>query len=327
MMKYLKSITAIKYHHQNNEYLIASGEKVNIYNASLNLRQVYDEPVWYALLFGNYYLFQNENGEKIKYINLTDENLEVKVLMNGNYYLFRNFIFQNSILIKNINGTITEFDSDLLEKKSSEIGRYNTFFSLEKYFKIFGTNVSFNFIGSDIELWRKEFTDSINKIEVWNEEVVLVATHGNYITTLYALAAATGEVIWEKPNMATDFQIQSDFIYCFTKIAFSCINISDGEIVYQYNLKTKFIENDFDGVTNMTVFGEYVYFSGINDTVISMWELATGNLVWHHRLYPKKNTGRETEKMFIAAGEAPKFVGNRLYQLDGSKTLHIFERE
>ncbi|RZK13322.1 MAG: hypothetical protein EOO43_18055 [Flavobacterium sp.] len=226
-----------------------------------------------------------------------------------------------------MNGTIAEFDSDLLEKKSNEIGRYNTFFSLEKYFKIFGTNVSFNFIGSDIELWRKEFTADIAKIEVWNEEIVLVATHGNYITTILALKAETGEVIWEKPNMSLGLQIQGDFVYSFTTFAFSCINVITGNIEYSYNLMEKFTENNFDEVTNMTISGEYVYFSGIHDTVISMWELATGNLVWHYRLYPKENVGRDTDKMFIAAGEAPKVVGNRLYQLDGSKTLHIFERE
>lgn len=216
-------------------------------------------------------------------------------------------------------------DKYLSEKQLFSTHKYiPIYLDIQRCYCQFGNNeiATYN-ISNGIKIWKEEFRHKIQKIDVWRDSIVLVYTNEDNVSTIYALDSLTGLCLWQNDEIASNFQIQNNQIYFFRKEAFYCIDVRDGNIAYSYNLFAKFTENSFDETTNMLVKGNYVYFSGIMDCIISMWELETGNLVWHHRLYPREQTGRKTDGYNLL--EAVQISGNKLYQLDSGGNLYVFE--
>lgn len=323
-MKYLTAIKTINYFHQYEEYLIASGEKIAVYNANLQVIDSLDISPWYALLFDNYYIFQSENGQEVRYIDLNDIGFTSYSFDNDTkYYLFRNSIIDGNLLIENTLNEIVFFDAKLNKESSYTIGRYRLFLPQKHYLKVWLNNLSYNDIITNAELWRSEFTDNIQKIEVWEEKVVLIELVGQNENKIIALNAEKGTEVWQ--TQGAKLQIINNKIYGVRLnhsqlkiIEYNPLDVGNSK---EYDL-TKLIFEILGKTENFqyTIQDDIIYISITSRKTLLVIDLLSSQLIWRYDFAPSA----QPRSHWI---EEPKVSGNRIYVLDEEKTLHIFERD
>ncbi len=204
--------------------------------------------------------------------------------------------------------------------------QYGRLFSSSKWlFLINNLNLINLNLDTGAELWRKEFSDDIQKIEVWEEKVVLVATSGNQLNALTALDAETGRVIWEREDMFLDLKIIGDKVYTaiidHTIVKLVEVDPIDCIQSVEYDL-TQIILTELGKVANFkyTIQDSLVYLSVISRKILLVIDFRKNELVWRYDFAPPIQ-GRN---YWI---DEPQVSENRLYVMDEQNTLHIFERE
>lgn len=80
-----------------------------------------------------------------------------------------------------------------------------------------------------------------------------------------------------------------------------------------------------DPYGNVVFKDQQMYLAGILDTIISVWDINTGKLLWQHRLYDKSLTGRRGNSI-PASENILQVQDNRIYVLDSERVLHVFEK-
>lgn len=142
---------------------------------------------------------------------------------------------------------------------------------------------------------------------------------------LLALDIDTGKLRWVIKGPGLRFQPDNDRILCFSGGNILQIDLSNGAIIHSVAVLDTMLAADIDPHGNVVFKDQEMYLTGTLDTMISVWEINTGKLLWNHRLYDKSLTGRrgiviqESENML-------QVHDNRMYILDSERVLHVFEK-
>ena len=180
--------------------------------------------------------------------------------------------------------------------------------------------INFSNLDTGEIIWQKDYQFKITKIEVWNYELVFLdlLTSPN---TILGIQTKDGNVLWQKTGIF--LHIYDDFIYFISNPNHSTFIVKKIEPI-------KGIEQIFDlsiileknnlllDVMKMeyVVKDNLIYFSFFYKKTLLIVNLKTLKQEWIHKI--------ETNASWI---NEPRIVGNRLYVLDETNTLHIFEKE
>lgn len=317
MEQLFKTLSNVKFYYQFKDYLITTGETINIYD-SYNLINSYNEDIYSSVLFSNFLVFQNTNGKEVKYIDLDNENFRINILsFEENYYLFKYDILENSLLLKNTNGEICEFNSKLIKKKNTIISRYSKFIDVNKYLNIEERSLLNKSLITGNTLWKKDFPSDIAKIEVWNEKAVVIELYDAH--TIIALSSDDGQLLWEQSGWLLHVYENAIYMIYNPNPNTLIVKITDaisGSVI-NYDLSEILKQNQLLGETmQYTVVDNLIYFSFFYKKIVIIINLQTLELQWLHQI--------QTNASWI---NEPRVESSRLYILDSDNTLHIFEKE
>tara|TARA_R110000868_G_scaffold174660_1_gene411447 strand:+ start:931 stop:1944 length:1014 start_codon:yes stop_codon:yes gene_type:complete len=279
----------------------------------------------------------DENNFKtilINAINNKIENLDyVLILLNDTNGIFLSnenkkwniirVIKKNSEIINN------KFDLNLINKVLDN----NTFLSKKE------NNLSCHQLENAEKLWRLDVSKLGEYLhlkgteheelragtvhELYNYNTILVALLRN--DTIIGIDSATGAVLWQKPL----FLFISRPVELNDKLYHIITGVDVKNMLQVYDLATGKLEREVE-ITH-PVLKENTFFTKrfINDTYIALTATKTGEiLVINHKTAIVENYAKLPNlKEKIPIDNIPQVHQNKVYQLDGEGTLHIFEKE
>ncbi|HWV65460.1 PQQ-binding-like beta-propeller repeat protein [Chitinophaga sp.] len=142
---------------------------------------------------------------------------------------------------------------------------------------------------------------------------------------LLCLDAGNGHLHWQLKGAGMKFQVTDQIILCFVNAEIWQINIADGARLHSIDLSSHIKFAGIDPYANVIFRDNKMYLAGILDTIISEWNIQTGELLWYHRVHDASKAGRRGV-MIPAASDAFYVFDNRIYALDSKQTLHVFEK-
>lgn len=143
---------------------------------------------------------------------------------------------------------------------------------------------------------------------------------------LLCLDAGNGQLHWQVKDAGMRFLATDQTILCFVNTEIWQINAADGVRLHSADLSSHIKSAGIDPYANVIFRDNKMYLAGILDTIISEWNIQTGELLWHYRLHDTTKTGRRG--IMIPAAEDVFYVfDNHMYILDSEQTLHVFERD
>jgi outer membrane protein assembly factor BamB len=166
--------------------------------------------------------------------------------------------------------------------------------------------------------------------EIFNQpriykDLVLVNIRQKFNLFVVGLDINTGQLRWYRQDTGLEFQVEDDKILCFSGNDILQIDPATGAILHAVSVQEKLTAAGIDPYGNVVFKDRHMYLAGILDTIISVWDIHTGALLWQHRLYDKSLTGRRG--ISIPASENILQVhDNRIYVLDSERVLHVFEK-
>ncbi|MBS0030098.1 outer membrane protein assembly factor BamB family protein [Chitinophaga sp. 22321] len=142
---------------------------------------------------------------------------------------------------------------------------------------------------------------------------------------LLCLDACNGRLRWQVKEAGMRFQVTDLVILCFVNAEIWQVNKEDGERIRTTDLSSHISSTGIDAYANLVFKDNKMYLAGILDTIISEWNIQTGELLWQYQLYDTGETGRRG--IMIPAAEDVFYVfDNRICVLDSEQNLHIFKR-
>lgn len=153
---------------------------------------------------------------------------------------------------------------------------------------------------------------------------IYVGVTGGQTDYLLCLDAGNGQLHWQVKGAGMRFQETDQTILCFVNTEIWQINAANGARLHGADLSSHVKSAGIDPYANVIFRNNKMYLAGILDTIISEWDIQTGELLWHYRIHDTSKTGRRG--IMIPAAEDVFYVfDNRMYVLDSEQTLHVFE--
>lgn len=333
-MQSIKKFKNISNFHFANNRFIFCGKNLIITDTYFSELKLFDLSVGYSVIFKENLLLQSENGQEILFLNLTSEDLEIKVLGTEKFYLFRNTIIDDFIFINSTNNSVSVLDKTLSKKKEYNIGRYLKILPDAKIL-----NQSFNeLLLIDVSedkspqiQWQLNFQTILNSQEaklfgdlieyVGNLFFFLSDQNGKY--GIYCVEIATGKILNQTNEIGGFLKLSSGLLYLNTDYIVTTIH-SDTFEIKQIDLRSilepKGLNLGIMMQINLMV-GELYYFvcqngrSGV--ATVGIINLEDKNLVWTIEI-PIESGSYWVKEIQVH--------GNRLFVLTQGGTLHIFER-
>ncbi|MEZ2444647.1 hypothetical protein AB6805_23135 [Chitinophaga sp. RCC_12] len=146
--------------------------------------------------------------------------------------------------------------------------------------------------------------------------------HTDYLLCL----DGNGQLCWQVKGAGMRFQATDQTVLCFVNMEIWKINAADGARLYDVDLSAHIKSAGIDPYSNVIFRDDKMYLAGILDTIISEWNIQTGDLLWHYRIHDANKTGRRGI-VIPAAEDVFHVFDNRIFVLDSEQTLHVFEKD
>lgn len=140
---------------------------------------------------------------------------------------------------------------------------------------------------------------------------------------LLCLDAGNGQLYWQVKGAGMRFQATDQAILCFVNTEIWQIHAADGARLHSVDLSSHVKSAGIDPYANVIFRDNKMYMAGILDTIVSEWNIQTGELLRHYRIHDPGKTGRKGI-MIPAAEDVLHVFDNRIYVLDSEQTLHVF---
>lgn len=155
--------------------------------------------------------------------------------------------------------------------------------------------------------------------------ILIMSVTGN---KLIGIDNKNGKLLWKNEYPPKGFFYQQYKNEFFTLHENFCqINLHTGEEKSLYPFFKVFEEQNTEAYTKQILTDKYLFTIGQWDLVILQWDKKTGEILWRHELYPKTKTGRNGITLKGDVLEPVQYDNGKLYVLDSTKTLHIFDRQ
>jgi len=158
-----------------------------------------------------------------------------------------------------------------------------------------------------------------------HENYLLLGMRQRFNIYLLGINIDTGQLHWQLQGPGLRTEVDNDKILCFDGHDILQIDPATGAILHAVSVHDKMTAAGINPYGNVVFKEQHMYLAGILDTIISVWNINTGELLWQHRLYDKSLTGRRGISI-PASDNILQVHDNRIYVLDSERVLHVFER-
>lgn len=154
--------------------------------------------------------------------------------------------------------------------------------------------------------------------------VLVLRVSGN---RLIGIDNKTGKLLWEKKPKGNGFYYQTykDELYILHE-NFCLLNPHTGDEMPMFPFFEELERQKAENYVKVLLTDKYLFSIGQWDLVILQWDKKTGELLWRHEIHPDKKKGRSGITLKGDVLEPVQYGNGKLYVLDSTKTLHIFER-
>lgn len=138
----------------------------------------------------------------------------------------------------------------------------------------------------------------------------------------------TGKLLWkiQYPPIVFFYGKHNDEFYVMHE-SFCLLNPLTGKETPRFPFLSVFEKEKVENYCVQLFSDKYMYTIGRWDLNILQWDKQTGEIVWKQELHPKKRKGRHGVTLKGDVLEPVQFANGKLYVLDSTKVLHIFETE
>ncbi|WP_185937192.1 outer membrane protein assembly factor BamB family protein [Chitinophaga polysaccharea] len=285
----------------NEEVVIRTKDNIITWNTDSNVRKEYP--------------FNYTGSLQIKL--LYDDSMIIRNKTAAGWNLSK-YNFRNSSIIWETDGAYTHLftrNGDLLVATHTEKKELLTCFSEAKGTAMWEVNIN------ELGLPAGNY-EIVARGQFAGNRIYVGVTSGQ-TDYLLCLDAGNGRLHWLVKGAGMRFQVTGQTILCFVNREIWHINAADGVCLHSVDLSSLIKFADIDLYANIIFRDNKMYMAGILDTIISEWDIQTGELLWHYRIHDTSKTGRKG--IMIPAAEDVFYVfDNRMYVLDSEQTLHIF---
>jgi hypothetical protein len=155
--------------------------------------------------------------------------------------------------------------------------------------------------------------------------VLVLRVSGN---RLIGIDNKNGKLLWEKKPKGNGFYYQNykDELYILHENVCQLDPLT-GEEKPLFPFFEELKRQKADDYVKILLTDKYLFSIGQWDLVILQWDKKTGELLWRHEIHPDKKKGRNGITLKGDILEPIQYGSGKLYVLDSTKTLHIFDRE
>lgn len=182
---------------------------------------------------------------------------------------------------------------------------------------LFMWNLSVNELGSYTdELTKQKVSGRIEELIVVDDSILVASVHRYGIL---GISLQTGAILWQIPNIQ-NVVLHERVLYSFSDFYFE-IDAITGQVVRQEDYKTLFKNNNFRTywLTKPAISENLIAIASHYDNALLLLDRTDFSISQRLELGKASNG--------IPLTNTPQIHLNRLYQLDGDNTLHIFEQE
>lgn len=285
----------------NEEAIIRTKDKIIAWDTGSNVRKEYP--------------FNYTGSLQIKL--LYDDNMIIRNKTAAGWNLSK-YNFRDSSTTWETDGAYTHLfarNNDLLVATHTEKKEVLTCFSEAKGGLLWEVNINeMGLLAGSYEI--------ISRVQFAHDRIYVGVT-GMQTDYLLCLDAGNGQLHWQLKGAGMRFQAGDQAILCFVNTEVWQIHAADGARLHSVDLSSHVKSAGIDPYANVIFRDNKMYMAGVLDTIISEWNIQTGELLWHYRIHDAGKTGR-SGVMIPAAEDVFHVFGNRMYVLDSEQTLHIF---
>ena len=241
---------------------------------------------------------------------------------NGTYYLWTAKYGENELFIRQntLTGDKCIYKLDLITR-GLEIASYVSpqNILLKNNLNLYNGIKFIRLSNYGTEVWYREFSDDIHKLEVWDEQVILGEISDINVHKIFALNVSDGSEIWCQTGGKLQL-IKNDVygvVHTQTTLKIIQYNPTKNKNINDYDI-TQIVFECFGSLPffKYTINNHLLYLCFTVEKVILIIDLTDLQVKWLHKV--------ETSADWI---DEPRVEGNRLYVLDEKNTLHIFEND
>jgi len=201
-----------------SDKLILYGNSISIINKDLSLIYNKDLSVWYATIFCDNLLFQNENGKEINCLNLKSFTI---ASWNIKAFLFINEYANNALFFLDESKNIVSVDRDLKIEKSSIKGRFPKKIISSFFYRILGNKLLKIGIEDNHVEWELNFNELLNteesgiysEILFCDDKVFFFLKNSNDILESFVVDINTGNVLHRTNKLVGWLKLYNEKIY------------------------------------------------------------------------------------------------------------------
>lgn len=325
-------LNQVKDFHVHGKTVVVCGDDIRLTYLDGSDTVIVEEPVWASLLFSNKLLFQNENGQQVKVLCL-DEKVCYPLNKDMNFYLFKSLLDNDALYVQSTDTSVLCFDRSLQLLSSYQFGRMPKMINKDYFFRIPSTTVVCHSLSTGAELWKVDVGElgqyEDMKGQIVKGEVSEVFALGDTVvakvkaSVLVGYSVEGGKQRWLHRFGSGNVYLLALYegvFYVFADLYYE-IDGASGQILAKKPYRELFAEANFKDywLTAPAVSDKYIAISSHYDSAILLINRSTFTV--------EQRIALEGCKSGIPLSNAPRLYGNRLYQLDGDGTLHIFEEQ
>ena len=256
--------------------------------------------------------------------------------IKGKFYLSSAKIFSDELIIRGSYYTDKEKRVHAVDLKSIQVKQIdfttipNLKYGYDKYLNKASNNIILSHRNNSI-IWQLDlgdlgsYTDEFSKQVVSGRVEELIVVDDNILVAsvhrygILGISLQTGAILWQVPNIQ-NVVLQERVLYSFSDFYFE-IDAITGQVVRQEDYKTLFKANEFRTywLTKPAISENLIAIASHYDNALLLLNRDSFSIGQRIELGKASNG--------IPLTNTPQIHLNRLYQLDGDNTLHIFERE
>lgn len=284
-----------------------------IFDENQNLIPFIKEDFYYSRVLGNKFFFQVGNENNLNVFN--NGQLYNK---SGLWGLITAFPIESNLfyIFRQEEGSPPKFliINDQLETISE--GPKGCNYGTSKYlFRRGGNRIICFELESNKEMWEKEFEEVLTNVaHISALSILLILLQSGH---LISLDISSGELKW-KQELAGRVQIFENKIYCITNYSIKELDAKTGQIIREESMQNLVESYHFRPTGEHKVYDEYIF---------SMSSGKPGRVAIYDRKSLEFLELIEIDEMIPVGQDHLHWHDNRLYILDFTKNLHIFEKE
>jgi len=310
-----------------DELIICTGDGIFFYRENEPVKVSGIAP-WFACIFGELFLFQEDNGGAVHYFRKGNE-VEHGIL-EGQFYLYRSMIDGRKIYLPH-DGILQEFDHTLRFMGRYQVGRIPFAVHHGKYYRLFPHLSCFSLEDNGVQ-WTMENKDLLEEVGgipqsyfyQKNDLLIIRSKFINWHNFVTAFNPDNGAIAWQQRGQIPATTFLGDQIYGIFYLhlpdlrgRFTVIDSKTGDLLKDVDITNELAAHGFrpSDYYLLAKQDSYLYIAAGYGKTLYAFNMDTAKIDW---MQPVNTKAGWLSNM--------KLYNNRLFIIDEAEDMHVFAR-